>query len=286
MERLGFPWAEVAADGSSVIGKHDGTGGQVELDRGRARPGAHQRHEGRAAAPTLKVAMNELGGYRNDMAVASPASTSRPRPPRRGGLLGGLPVRPRRLRQRHHPPGPHRQARPADQRGGGRLWRLTVKDPDERKVGRAFSNAMIELGLATIPGFFGLGGGPSAGRPTACTGRRWCRPSWCPSTWCPRRRPTVVDSVAPASGRRHPAAGPPPMPHGRTTVRARSGAWWGPVGRQGRQRQPRRVRPHRRGVGLARRLPHRRAAPRAAARDGGPRSSSATGCPRCGRSTS
>ena len=24
MERIGFPWAEIAADGSSVIGKHDG----------------------------------------------------------------------------------------------------------------------------------------------------------------------------------------------------------------------------------------------------------------------
>src|SRR5690606_3614315 len=31
MDRLGFPWAEVAADGSTVIGKHDGTGGQVSI---------------------------------------------------------------------------------------------------------------------------------------------------------------------------------------------------------------------------------------------------------------
>ena len=31
MARTGFPWAEVAADGSSVIGKHDGTGGQVSI---------------------------------------------------------------------------------------------------------------------------------------------------------------------------------------------------------------------------------------------------------------
>jgi hypothetical protein len=27
----GFPWAEIAADGSSVIGKHDGTGGEVSI---------------------------------------------------------------------------------------------------------------------------------------------------------------------------------------------------------------------------------------------------------------
>ena len=45
------------------------------------------------------------------------------------------------------------------------ILRISVKDPDEKKVGRAFSNAVIELALASIPGFFGVGGGPSAGRP-------------------------------------------------------------------------------------------------------------------------
>jgi len=45
------------------------------------------------------------------------------------------------------------------------LLRISVKDPDETKVGRAFSNAMIELALASIPGFFAVGGGPGPGRP-------------------------------------------------------------------------------------------------------------------------
>ena len=31
MTRVGFPWVEVAADGSCVIGKHDGTGGEVSI---------------------------------------------------------------------------------------------------------------------------------------------------------------------------------------------------------------------------------------------------------------
>ncbi len=45
------------------------------------------------------------------------------------------------------------------------ILKISVKDPDEKKVGRAFSNAVIELALASIPGFFGVGGGPGAGRP-------------------------------------------------------------------------------------------------------------------------
>ena len=42
------------------------------------------------------------------------------------------------------------------------LWKITVKDSDERKVGRAIFNSVNELGLATIPGMFGVGGGGNA----------------------------------------------------------------------------------------------------------------------------
>ena len=165
----GFPWAEVAADGSSVIGKHDGTGGQVsigtvtsqllyeiggprylgpdvtarfdtiQLDRGRARPGAGQRHAGEPPPPTLKVAMNELGGYRNDVAIALTGLDIEEKAALvEDGFWRACPYRARRLRERHHVGRPHRQGRPDTQRGGrSRCWRLTVKDPDERKVGRA-----------------------------------------------------------------------------------------------------------------------------------------------------
>ncbi len=100
IERLGFPWAEVAGDGSCVIGKHDGTGGQVSVgtvtsqllyEIGGPRylgPDVTARFDtirleqlepdrvrisgtiGEPPPATLKVAMNELGGYRNTMAVA------------------------------------------------------------------------------------------------------------------------------------------------------------------------------------------------------------------------
>jgi hypothetical protein len=41
--------------------------------------------------------------------------------------------------------------------------RITVKDPDERKVGKAFSSRLTELALASYPGFYG---GASGGTST------------------------------------------------------------------------------------------------------------------------
>jgi hypothetical protein len=98
--RFGFPWAEVAADGSCVIGKHDGTGGVVNVETVTSQllyeiggpeylgPDVTARFDtieveqvgrdrvrvsgatGEAPPSTLKVAMNELGGYRNSFTVA------------------------------------------------------------------------------------------------------------------------------------------------------------------------------------------------------------------------
>jgi acyclic terpene utilization AtuA family protein len=196
MSRLGFPWVEVAADGSSVIGKHEGTGGQVsigtvtsqllyeiagpaylgpdvtarfdtiELDQ--VAPDRVRIHGVKGEPPprTLKVAMNELGGYRNDMAIA----------------LTGLDVEGKAKVVADAfwaacPYGPDEFASivtrvvrtdkpdPATNEEATALWRISVKDPDERKVGRAFSDAIIETALASIPGMYGVGGGPSAAKP-------------------------------------------------------------------------------------------------------------------------
>ena len=95
LEHVGFPWAEVAADGSSVIGKHDGTGGLVSVGTvtaqllyeiggpAYANPDVVARFDtieleqvdpdrvrisgvrGEAAPARAKVAMNTLGGFRN-----------------------------------------------------------------------------------------------------------------------------------------------------------------------------------------------------------------------------
>ena len=109
---LGFPLAEIAADGSCVITKHDGTGGAVTVDTVTAqlvyeiqsthylgpdvttrprhrsqleqdgpRPGARSPASAGSAPPErLKVCVNELGGFRNPSSSCSPASTSRRRP--------------------------------------------------------------------------------------------------------------------------------------------------------------------------------------------------------------
>jgi hypothetical protein len=194
--RFGFPWAEVAADGSCVIGKHDGTGGVVNVETVTSQllyeiggpaylgPDVTARFDtieveqvgpdrvrvsgvrGEPPPPTLKVAMNELGGYRNSFAVA----------------LTGLDVEAKaEFAQATFwdacPYGPDdfafvesRVARtdkpdPAAQEEATAVWRVTVKDPDERKVGRAFADAMVHTVLAGIPGMYGLGGGPSAASP-------------------------------------------------------------------------------------------------------------------------
>jgi hypothetical protein len=266
MVRPGFPWAEIAADGSSVIGKHDGTGGEVSigtvtsqllyeiagpaylgpdvtarfdtvrLDQvGRDRVRIHGTR-GEPPPPTLKVAMNELGGYRNDIGVALTGLDIEAKARLvEDAFWEGCPYKPAdfasvssRLVRTDKPDPPTNEEAVA-------VWRLTLKDRDERKVGRAVTDAFVELGLASIPGFFGLGGGPRQGRPYGVY-----RPAAVPADLVPQHvvvldsDATVVDSVAPTAapivaiepapgpGAAAPVAGTVPAPLGRV-VGARSG---------------------------------------------------------------
>ena len=229
MARTGFPWVDIASDGSCVVGKHDGTGGEVSIGTVTsqllyeiaspaylgpdvtARFDTIQLHQvardrvrisgtqGEPPPPTLKVAMNEQGGYRNDVNVALTGLDIE----EKAALIEeafwvACPYKPedfasvstRVVRTEKDDPKTNEEA--------VALWRLTVKDPDERKVGRAVSNAVVELGLATIPGFFLVGGGPGNGRPYGVY-----RPALVPSDLVSQRvvtlngPTTVVDSVAP-----------------------------------------------------------------------------------------
>jgi hypothetical protein len=196
MTRTGFPWAEVAEDGSTVIGKHDGTGGEVsigtvtsqllyeiggpeylgpdvttrfdtiELEQlGRDRVRMHGI-KGQPPPRTLKVCINRAGGFRNDMSVCLTGLDIEAKAALiEEAFWKACPFKPEDYAQvttrlmRNDRPDPETNEQAVA------ILRISVKDPDEKKVGRPFANAMTELGLATIPGFFGVGGGPGSGRP-------------------------------------------------------------------------------------------------------------------------
>lgn len=229
MSRVGFPWAEVAGDGSCVIGKHDGTGGEVSIGTVTSQllyeiggpsylgPDVSARFDtihldqiatdrvrisgtkGEPPPGTLKVAMNEVGGFRNDMAIALTGLDIEAKaqlvedafwvacPFDRSDFAS---VTTRVVRTEKSDPASNEEA--------VALWRITLKDPDERKVGRAVANAVTEIALATIPGLFGVSGGPSGGSAYGVY-----RPAVVPAGLVPQHvmilggEQTVVDSVAP-----------------------------------------------------------------------------------------
>jgi Acyclic terpene utilisation family protein AtuA len=179
----GFPVAEVAADGSAVITKHPGTGGLVspgtvtaqllyEIDSpaylnpdvvahfdtvSLAQPGPDRvlvsGTRGTPPPPDLKVAINYLGGYRNTMTLVLTGLDIEEKAAwaeqELFGILGGRDrfgeVDIRLLRF-------DRADAPTNEQATAHL-RITVKDPDPRKVGRAFSGAVMELALGGYPGF-------------------------------------------------------------------------------------------------------------------------------------
>ena len=245
LEHVGFPWAEVAADGSSVIGKHDGTGGAVtvgtvtsqilyeiagpaylgpdvvshfdtiELEQLAADRVRISGVRGTAPTGSVKVAMNELGGYRNDLVVAlTGLDVEAKAEVALAAFWDACPHGPddfafctTRIVRREH-------ADPESNEAATAELRISVKDPDERRVGRAFSNAMVETALASIPGMYLLSGGPSAGQAYGVY-----RPALVPADLVPQYvrfegRTTVVDTPSGGGETREGlgASAPPPSP--------------------------------------------------------------------------
>ena len=183
LEHPGFPIAEMYEDGSSVITKHEGTGGEVSVGTVTAQllyeidkpayfnPDVVSRFDtieieqeapdrvrlsgirGEPAPPTMKVCMNYLGGYRNQMTF----------------VLTGLDIQAkadlveRTLRHEMDvskfdlfdctlantvkPDATTNQEATA-------LLRVTVKSQNPKVVGRAFSSKIVEIVLASYPGLF------------------------------------------------------------------------------------------------------------------------------------
>ncbi|MGW0586977.1 acyclic terpene utilization AtuA family protein [Streptosporangium sp. NPDC002607] len=233
LARCGFPLVELEADGSSVVTKHPGTGGLVSVGTVTAQllyeiasprypgPDVVARFDtirleqqgpdrvrvsgvrGEAPPATLKVAVNYLAGYRNTMTL----------------VLTGLDIEAKAgLAQeaiwarvpRESFDEVHVELTPL---AGTALLRVTVMDADRRRAGRAFSSAVVETGLASYPGFYGLTP-PGDASPY---GVYW--PTLVPAeavrarVWLDGRElPTVPDASGDGDRERSGQAPPPPPP--------------------------------------------------------------------------
>ena len=194
--RFGYPWAEIAADGSSVIGKHEGTGGLISVGTVTSQllyeigspkylgPDVTARFDtaelleigedrvriskvrGERPPETLKVATNRMGGYRNSVTLGLVGlDIERKAELCEAVFWDAYPFTPDDVddvtislsRTDHEDPETNDMATAR--------WSVTIKDADKDKVGRAFSGAIFQTALASIPGMHGLSGGPSGAEP-------------------------------------------------------------------------------------------------------------------------
>jgi hypothetical protein len=167
----GFPIAEVAADGSSVITKQPGTGGGVTVGTVTAQllyelggppyanPDVTARFDtirleqigvdrveitdvrGEAPPDRLKVAVNYPGGWRNSMGLVLTGLDQDRKAARALAMLEEL-------------LGGWDQFDAHDVRRVGDELRITVKSSDKGLVGRSFSNRVTELLLASYAGAY------------------------------------------------------------------------------------------------------------------------------------
>jgi hypothetical protein len=181
---LGFPVAEIAADGSCVITKHPGTGGMVSRDTVTAQlvyeiqsalylgPDVTTHLDtieltdegpdrvrisgvrGSAPPPDTKVCLNDLGGFRNQMEL----------------VLTGLDIDEKAewVRRQVEAAWESSGNRPASvdwslartdhedadtEEAASARVRLIVRDGSPDKAGKLFTAPLVELALASYPGF-------------------------------------------------------------------------------------------------------------------------------------
>ncbi|QBX55588.1 DUF1446 domain-containing protein [Nocardioides seonyuensis] len=178
---LGFPIAEIAADGTTVITKHEGTGGAVTVDTVTAQmvyeiqSGKYLNPDvtvdltsvrlaqvgedrveifgvrGEAPPETLKVCVNTLGGFRNTMEF----------------LITGLDVTEKVAGVKEQVTaqwgdnapaqvewtlGPAPVEDPATMGEAATVLRCVALDPDAKVAGKGFTAPAVEIALASYPG--------------------------------------------------------------------------------------------------------------------------------------
>jgi hypothetical protein len=180
--KVGYPIAEISADGSSVITKHPGTGGLVSVGTVKAQllyevkdtsyltPDVSARFDtirlsqeapdrvrissvlGDPAPETTKVCINCLGGYRNSLTVVLTGLDIEKKAKivedavfdNLGGRGQYAVEEVQLVRSSHDNPDTNEEA--------FAQLRISVMDRDQKKVD-SFSAKIIELALANIPGF-------------------------------------------------------------------------------------------------------------------------------------
>jgi Acyclic terpene utilisation family protein AtuA len=186
LQQPGFPIAEIARDGSSVITKNPGTGGAVTQDTVTAQllyeigdpaylnPDVISHLDtvtltdlgddrvqisgvrGSAPPATTKVAITGIGGWQNNVIFALTgadldAKTALVERSVRGyaaAVDGVHTIAIDRIGQAHHDP--------ESQNAGTELLRIAVQGTKDA-VGRAFSSWMVEQALSSYPGLYSLG---------------------------------------------------------------------------------------------------------------------------------
>lgn len=182
-KNVGFPIAEIYENGSFVITKHPNTGGLVSVDTVKAQlmyevrgpeyltPDVTARFdtihisqesadrvyvEGVKGTPppeTTKVCINNFGGYKNTMTVVLTGldidKKARIVEDTLFESLGGKDQFSIADVQLLH----YEKENPCLNDDAFGFLRISLMDPDQKKVGKHFSSKVVELALANIPGF-------------------------------------------------------------------------------------------------------------------------------------
>jgi hypothetical protein len=187
LEYPGFPIAEMHADGSFVVTKHQGTGGLVSVGtitaqllyeiQGREylNPDVTVRFDtiqleqegpdrvlvrgvrGEPPPPTTKVCLNYLGGYKNSMTFVLTGLDIEEKADLAERTLWKLVGGKEQFTEARVTLRRGDRPDPESNEEASAFLTIAVKHPDQNRIGRAWSNKVVEMALASYPGFYMTG---------------------------------------------------------------------------------------------------------------------------------